>query len=273
MLTRVLTVVSLLLGVLVTAVAPFPAEAETGLPPRCGAGRYGGGIDCGGERLTRPAGERVAVTPTTVYPYRELWRPVLRAGDGGTCLDTETVRLGRDPFPGEDSNSEMQFLRLLRTYSLCPDAQLPTTTPEIEAAAFLERVGLPTPKPYIEPGRLPVGFEAFLETGAPTTQTFTTDTPFGPLTLTATAQIFVDWDDPHDDVDGWEGPMSGQPGPYPDGGIRHVYQYDGLYEIAVRYAWTASWSIGAVGGTIDGVETTGTYPAPGFEAYSRQAVG
>ena len=233
-----------------------------------------GQIVCRGEESTNRGGVRpVAVTPTTVYPYRELWRPVLRAGDGGTCLDTETVRLGRDPFPGEDSNSEMQFLRLLRTYSLCPDAQLPTTTPEIEAAAFLERVGLPTPQPYIEPGRLPVGFEAFLETGAPTTQTFTTDTPFGPLTLTATAQIYVDWDDPHDDIDGWEGPMAGQPGPYPDGGIRHLYQYDGLYEIAVRYAWTATWSIGAVGGTIDGVETTGTYPAPGFEAYSRQAVG
>ena len=28
-----------------------------------------------------------------------------------------------------------------------------------------------------------------------------------------------------------------------------------------------------VTGTIGGVETRGTYPAPGFEAYSRQAVG
>ncbi|HEX4902738.1 MAG TPA: hypothetical protein VFV42_08010, partial [Acidimicrobiales bacterium] len=92
-------------------------------------------------------------------------------------------------------------------------------------------------------------------------------------TITATASIYVDWDDPHDDVEGWEGPMAGQPGPYPDGGIRHLYQYDGLYDIAVRYVWTAAWSIGAVGGTIDGVETSGTYPAPGFEAYSRQAVG
>jgi hypothetical protein len=167
----------------------------------------------------------------------------------------------------------MQFLRLLRSYSICPDAVLPTTTPQIEAAAFLERVGLPTPQPHVAPGRLPVGFRAYLETNAPTTQTFTTDTPFGPLVLTATAEIYVDWDDPHDDIDGWEGPMSGQPGPYPDGGITHLYQYDGLYQIAVRYAWTATWSIGDVSGTIDGVETTGTYPAPGFEAYSRQAVG
>jgi hypothetical protein len=52
-----------------------------------------------------------------------------------------------------------------------------------------------------------------------------------------------------------------------------VYQYHGLYEIAVRYEWTATWSIGDLGGVIEGVETSGSYPAPGFEAYSRQAVG
>lgn len=246
--------------------------AET-LPPNCR--RAETGIVCDGKAITRERPVRpLSVTPTTAYPYRELWRPVLRPHpDGGTCLDTETVRLGREPSATEDFNSEMQFLRLLRSYSICPDAVLPTTTPQIEAAAFLERVALPTPQPHVAPGRLPVGFRAYLETNAPTTQTFTTDTPFGPLVLTATAEIYVDWDDPHDDIDGWEGPMSGQPGPYPDGGITHLYQYDGLYQIAVRYAWTATWSIGDVSGTIDGVETTGTYPAPGFEAYSRQAVG
>jgi hypothetical protein len=214
------------------------------------------------------------VTPVTAYPFREHWRSVLRDHpDGGRCVDTQTVRLDRDPTSGEDQQSEVQFLRLMRSYPICPDAELPTTTPAMEAAAFLERVGLPVPEPRIEPGRLPVGFESFLETDAPTTQTFTTDTPFGPLTLTATAEIYVDWDDPHDDVAGFEGPYSGEPGPYPDGDITHVYQYDGLYEVAVRYEWTATWSIGPVSGTIDGVETGGTYPAPGFEVYSRQAVG
>jgi len=209
-----------------------------------------------------------------VYPFRELWRPVLAPyPDGGLCIDGQTVRLGREPLPGDLAQSERQFAQLARTYDVCPDTVLPTTTPQMEAAAFLERIGLPVPQPYVEPGRLPVGFEAFLETRAPTTQTFTTDTPFGPLTLTATAEIFVDWDDPHDDADGFEGPYASAPGPYPDGGIRHVYQYDGLYAITVRYEWTASWSIGPVSGVIDGVQTQGTYPAPGFEAYSRQAVG
>jgi len=214
------------------------------------------------------------VTPTTAYPFREAWRVSLAPHpDGGLCIQSEMVRIGRDPLPNEDFQTEMQFLRLARNYDVCPDTVLPTTTPQMEAASFLERIQLPTPTPYVEPGRLPVGFEAFLETGAPTTQTFTTDTPFGPLTLTATAEIYVDWDDPHDDTEGFDGPYSGQPGPYPDGDIKHVYQYGGLYEIEVRYEWTAAWSIGAVSGVIDGVETGGSYPAPGFEAYSRQAVG
>jgi hypothetical protein len=156
---------------------------------------------------------------------------------------------------------------------MCPQAELPAgTTPAMEALAFFHQIDLPVPTPYVQPDRLLVGMESFLETGAPTVQTFGTDTPFGPLTLTASAEIYVDWDDPHDGVDGWEGPFT-DPGPHPDGGIRHVYQYDGFYAIAVRYVWTATWSIGDVGGTIGGVETSGTYPAPGFEAFSRQAVG
>jgi len=235
-----------------------------------------GGYICSGTDggHSEPSGRPVSLTPTTEYPFRELWRPELRANpEGGACVGIGTVRLGRDPSEVEQRQSEEQALRLIGTYGLCPGAELPATTPAMEAAAFFERVALPVPRPRIEPGRLPVGFESFLETDAPTTQTFTTDTPFGPLTLTATASIFVDWDDPHDDVDGWEGPSTADPGPYPDGGIRHVYQYDGFYDVAVRYEWTATWSIGAVGGTIGGVETSGAYPAPGFEVYSRQAVG
>tara|TARA_R100000306_G_scaffold24441_1_gene27525 strand:- start:38 stop:868 length:831 start_codon:yes stop_codon:yes gene_type:complete len=214
--------------------------------------------------------------PTTAYPFRELWRPVLSQDpDGNPCLTTETVRLGRDPTMAEDIESERQFLRLLRTYSVCPDVPaLPTTTPAMEAAEFLRQIDLPVPTPYVQPDALPVGFEAFLETGAPTNRTYgPVDTPFGPLVLTATAQVYVDWDDPHDDVAGEHGPYTGQPGPHPNGDITHVYQHHGMYDIAVRYVWTASWAIGDVSGTIEGVETSGSYPAPGFEAYSREAVG
>lgn len=214
--------------------------------------------------------------PTTAYPFRELWRPVLSTdSEGNPCIDYEQIRLGREPTADDDRRSEEQLLRLLGTYSVCPDAPaLPTTTPAMEAAAFFRQITLAAPTPYVQPGSLPVGFEAFLETGAPRSQTFgPVDTPFGALTLTATAEIYVDWDDPHDDVDGEHGPYSGDPGPYPDGDITHVYQHHGLYDIAVRYVWTATWAIGDITGTIEGAETSGTYPDPGFEAYSREAVG
>lgn len=65
-----------------------------------------------------------------------------------------------------------------------------------------------------------------------------------------------------------------RPGPHPDGEITHLYQHDGHYEIRVRMVWTADWTIGSdYSGTITGIETTGVYPAPGFEVFSRQAVG
>lgn len=214
--------------------------------------------------------------PTTVYPFQELWRAFLtQDADGNTCIDGGTVRLGREPTEAERRSAESQFLQLTRSYPICPDAELPpATTPAMEAASFLRQISLPVPIPYVQPDALPVGFEAYLETGAPTSQTYgPVDTPFGPLTLTATAQIYVDWDDPHDDVAGEHGPYTGQPGPHPEGEITHVYQHHGVYDIAARYVWTATWAIGDITGTIEGVETSGSYPDPGFEAYSREAVG
>ena len=244
--------------------------------PSCRTGKAVGAIGCGGgEQGHREVVPIRSGPPTTAYPYRLYWRPVLSQDlDGNTCVDIVTERIGRDPTMTEDLEAERQFMRLVRVYPICPDAEIPTTTPTMEAASFYEQIDLPVPVPYVQPDALPVGFEAFLETGAPTSQTYgPVDTPFGPLTLTATAQVYVDWDDPHDDVDGEHGPYTGQPGPHPDGDITHVYQHHGVYDIAVRYEWTANWSIGDITGTIEGAETSGSYPDPGFEAYSREAVG
>lgn len=254
-------------------VTPLSAEASQ---KRCYTNAsVPGGVVCeGADRLTPVRAQ--TRTPATAHPHRELWRPVLAEDvDGGTCVTIRTMRLPSNPGGREDRQSEMQLVQYLQSFPMCEAAELPAvTTPEMEAAAFFRRIELPVPEPHVAPGRLLVGLESFLETGAPRSQTYgPVDTPFGPLTLTATARIYVDWDDPHDDVAGEHGPYDAEPGPYPDGGIRHVYQYDGWYRIAVRYVWTATWAIGDVGGTIGGVETTGTYPAPGFEAFSRQAVG
>jgi hypothetical protein len=257
---------------------PVSVAAQSG-DPQCSRGKIAGAVGCSGSkgdsRNDGPTPVR-ATSPTTAYPFREFWRPVLGTdADGNRCIDYSMARLGREPTAEDERRSELQFLQLLQTYTVCPDAPpLPTTTPAMEAASFLRQISLPVPTPYVQPDALPVGFEAFLETGAPTSQTYgPVDTPFGPLTLTATAQIYVDWDDPHDDVAGEHGPYTGQPGPHPDGEIKHVYQHHGVYDIGVRYVWTAAWAIGDITGTIGGVETSGSYPDPGFEAYSREAVG
>lgn len=286
-LSVVLTLVMVLPSVLVGAAQGDPTcDGEWVTDPVTGRvvcrGSTGGGGSGGGPGGGDGGGSS---PPTTAYPYRELWVPVLRDGPDGTCLDTTTERLGRDPSDSEEISSEIQFLRWLRVYPLCPDATPPpATTPPLEAASFLHAVDLPLPAPYIQPGRLPVGLDAFLETGAPTSVSYgPRNTPFGDLILNVEAQIFVDWDDPHDEFDGEQGPYTvgsgdsarpARPGPHPDGEISHLYQYDGLYEVRVRYEWTANWTIGTeYSGTITGLETSGVYPAPGFEVFSRQAVG
>ena len=215
------------------------------------------------------------------YPYRLLWSPELQANpDGGLCIGIVYERIGREPTDSDELASELQFLRWLRVYPVCPGVDgPPTTTPEIEAESFIRRISFPTAVPTIAPGSLPVGLEAYLETGIPSTVTPAPHpTPFGELRVTATAEIYVDWDDPHDATDGEDGPYlvdgrPAEPGPYPTGEIRHVYQYDGRHQVRVRYVWTADWSIGPESGTVTGLETVGTYPAPGFEAFSREAVG
>ena len=280
---------TLLLVAVGVAVAPsaFAGEPHE-LPPGCRR-LDTGAVVCDGEVPggTTPTSSG-PTAPTTSYPFLELWRPILSTGPDGTCVDSETVRLGRHPNPNEQLTSELQFMRWIRIYPLCPDiTPPPVTTPNIEAASFVRRISYPTPEPYIEPGRLPVGFEAFLEIGTPTDQqNGPHNTPFGPLEVTSSAEIFVDWDDPYDDVDGEEGPYRvvidaetgetrpARPGPHPNGEIKHLYQHDGHYEIRVRMVWTADWRIGTDhSGTITGLETSGTYPAPGFEVFSRQAVG
>ena len=271
----------LALAIVLVSIAFVPVYAEE-LPPEedpdCWYDAKAMRYVCGGSSTpTTPARPRGPRVTTTTLGYDLLWVPELALGPDGICIQSAYRDLGRQPSESEQLHSEMQFFRFMRAgYSMCPDAELPTgTTPALEAAQFLEEIRLPKPEPYIQPGKLPVGFDAFLETGAPTTRTFGPKaTPFGDLTLTARAEIYVDWDDPLDEVDGEHGPYTGDPGPYPEGEITHLYQYDGFYEITVRYEWVAEWRIGnAHSGTIPGANTSGTYPAPGFEVYSRQAVG
>ena len=281
--------VGLVVALSVSAVLGTATVVEADGP--CGPGEVAvigddGSIICKKVRGGHDGGDRPGAggggTPVTLPAHKPLWTPFLSTyvlADGSTsrCIDSRMdYSLGRDPHQAEYDAMERRFFLYLRGgHPFCPDAEIPDwTSPALEAADLYRRIPLPAPTPYVHPGRLPVGFDAYLETGAPRQQTYGPEpTPFGDLYLEMAAQIYVDWDDPHDDVDGEEGPYAGSPGPHPDGEITHPYQYDGLYEITVRYVWTANWSLGADSGTLWGIETSGTYPAPGFEVLSRQAVG
>lgn len=280
-------------GIAILVLLPVAAVAQTGEgapPPGCKYDRLIEDYACDGETVSGGGGgggTGGSNVTTTTLGYNLLWVPDLRPGPDGRCIDSTMEDLGREPTQDEQLQSELQFFRFLQGGNpVCPDAEIPPgTTPPLEAARFLQRIDLPLPTPEVRPGRLPVGLDSYLEIGSPTERTYGPEpTPFGDLTLTATAEVFVDWDDPHDDVDGEEGPYRidlgdgvsrpAVPGPHPTGEITHLYQHDGFYEISVRLEWTATWSIGTeYSGTILGAETTGTYPAPGFEAFSRQAVG
>lgn len=271
-----LIILATLLVAFVSDVVPARADA-VGCSASLKSGYICDGSDVGKKKSVGTPVFSGPTSPPTTRGYDLLWKPVLTAGPDGPCIDTLLEDIGRQPDASDNLQSESQFLGFVRAgLAVCPDIAIPPgTTPALEAAQFLQEIDLPTPAPYVQPGKLPVGFDAYLETGAPTTRTFgPKPTPFGDLMLTARAQVYVDWDDPHDGVDGEHGPYEGAPGPHPDGGITHLYQYDGRYLIAVRYEWVADWQIGGEhSGTIPGAQTTATYPAPGFEVYSRQAVG
>ena len=126
-------------------------------------------------------------------------------------------------------------------------------TPETVAVRYWQDVPLPTPEPHIAPGRAITGMLAYLETRGTTSHTFTEpNTPFGPLTITATGAYYVDWGDGTN-----TGPHSQEGGPWPDGTITHEYIHIGTYDVVVTERWTATWSFGSQSGTLDELRTVG----------------
>ena len=239
------------------------------------------GIDCSGEaRTARPgvvrapvAAERTASAPAPPPPEAtDIGIRVAfdRSSDGAQC-----IRLVDFVGPGEATSTrtaqaEQVFLEALATTPQCqgPDA-VPAlaSTPLIEAARFWQRMDLPELAPRIAPGKALVGLPAYLETGGAPTVTAGGPTPFGPLTITATRSVTVDWADGPGSV---TGPHTGVGGPHPDGDITWVYGRSGDRDVAVTQTWTATWSIGPAGGTFSGRGTTSTLF--GFPVEQVQAV-
>ena len=121
------------------------------------------------------------------------------------------------------------------------------------ADEFWRDMPLPTPDPYIAPGKAITGMYAYLETRGTTSYTFTEDdTPFGPLKIVATGAYYVDWGDGYR-----TGPYEYEGKPWRDGRIKHEYIWVGRYDVVVTERWTATWDFARETGTLTELRTAG----------------
>jgi hypothetical protein len=212
---------------------------------------YGGNVPghTGGQK--HPAGGGGGGASKPVYSAKA---PVLGvAPDGTTCVGSERSTFATPQEAAAFGNAqEVRWGLLLSQYGLCPGAELPEADPAVLAEVFWGEVLLPKPVPRIEPGWAMTGRLAYLETQAPLTQTFTRDTPLGPLTITATGEFLVDWGDGTR-----TGPHGTAGGPWPDGRITHGYVTAGAVDVVLTERWRATWTLGARSGTLTALSTEG----------------
>lgn len=176
--------------------------------------------------------------------YVEVWDIVVDA-DGNPCAAPVLI-----PIDEYDPN-----LPYRPGAPACPTTEpepAPGPTPEQWVQEFLDRSAPEPPEPSFIPPFGITGERMYLITEADTSwQRQLTDTPFGALTLTGTADITVDWGD-----DTTTGPHT-QPGiAWPDGQINHVWQYTGTYDIVVTYNWDIDWAYASTTGTLTLDQTT-----------------
>jgi len=137
-------------------------------------------------------------------------------------------------------------------YPPCPGEPVPAIDPVVYAMSYWRSIPLPKPGPSIAPGWAITGKYAYLETRGERQHTYTRETPFGPLVLTATGRYLVDWGDGTQ-----TGPYDFEGGPWPEGQITHTYIDVGIYDVVVTEQWSASWRLGGESGTLSGLQTEG----------------
>jgi hypothetical protein len=246
-----------------------PAEAAD---VNAGRNKYGDGIEYGGAvpGQAGSGGGAQGGNRSSGGASQPVFRgryPVLSAApDGTTCIDTATRTF---PSQGEATSfelgQELRWRTLVAEYSLCPNAVVPQQSPAVLAEVFWGEVLLPHPAPKIDPGWALTGRLAFLETRAPMTQSFTRDTPLGPLTITATGEFLVDWGD-----GARTGPHPTPGAPWPDGRITHGYTNTGTVDVVVTERWKATWQLGGQSGSLTALSTDGRLD--GFAVREVQAV-
>lgn len=198
--------------------------------------------------------------------------PFLTAGlpRGGLCVATAVVSVPGGPNSALAAEAEQAWLRLMRTYQLCPG--LPPTGPTVTtyAEAFIRTIALPVPQPRLAPGYAITGKAGYLQTRStlapdPVVQ----PTPFGPLQVVIGGQYFVHWGDEADPA-AFDGPFSEEGGPWPAGNITHTWDRAGPVTVVVEARWTATWQLGQAGGVLAGLTTRAT--VTNFPIESLQAV-
>ena len=257
----------LLVWLCITCSTPSASAAAPDCPPQRDAIGRLVGVGCGGstERSSpgRSTAQQVARVDEEASPppppedvgYRVRYG---RTPEGEQCVELVDLVGPNEANSAATAQAEARYLRALATTPQCrdaPPAAAVATTPAIEAARFWQQMDLPPLAPHIAPGRAIVGLPAFLETGGAPSVTDGGDTPFGPLTITATRSVEVAWDDGPGST---TGPHDGAGGPYPDGDITWVYGRSGPRDVAVTQTWTAAWAIGEATGTFSGRGTTST---------------
>lgn len=166
-------------------------------------------------------------------------------GPGGRCWTTVSVAYDRPPTQAErQAARESLDAPGLFQFAACPPAE-PQISPEDWVRSYLSEHGPASPVPRVTAGRAITGLPTYLVTDIDETWSDSVaDTPFGPLALTGTAVITVDWGD------GTTSSHAVAGEDYPDGEITHVYIDSARRDLVVTYRWSVEWAFGASSGTL-----------------------
>jgi hypothetical protein len=243
--------------IVVLALSVVGVQVAHAEPAQATENKSGDGIEYSGQVPGQQGGSATSGqvikggTRPRVYSAREL---ILSADAAGQPCVSTVRRTFATPEEAASfgSRQEAAWATIVGNYGLCPGVTLPQADPAILAEVFWGEVLLPKPAPKIEPGWAMTGRLAYLETQAPLTQTFTRDTPLGPLTITATGEFLVDWGDgtrtgPHQDAGA----------PWPDGRITHGYTRATTLDVVVTEQWRATWALAGRTGDLTALRTEG----------------
>lgn len=247
--------VAALVAVGLVAVAPAPGHTQESSRVGCESA-VPSSIGCRGRlvetRQVAPTAGGGGAAGLAEAPPQMRWQShpvIVPHPELGLCLATDyrLVAESTPPSSWETDPGPRGF------FMPCPSVAAEATARgrvETVVREWWTQADLPSPDPYIAPGRAITGLGAYLETRGRTSFVHTLDTEHGQVVVEATGTYLVDWGDGHT-----SGPHHAEGRPWPDGDIVHVYTDVGNYDVVVTERWTATWRIAAMAGRLDGLST------------------